>query len=179
MVCLCIVGVQLLRMVLLPWTRSNKLSKNSRHRSFDLPSTNMYSVCFINTVKSLSSYNQRCLGVQFTTLGAEKTYHNDIELSHDETWSSWCLDVTIGMNLPEMPANIRELLPSTFYNFKVFYNPAQTSEPEQSQSSQSQSQSSSQDASEPDGQVFMKRKKGGGVRASCFLSLAKEALSCI
>jgi len=98
-------------------------------------------------------FNQYVLSVQFTTLGAEKTYHNDIELSHDETWSSWCLDVTIGMNLPEMPANIRELLPSTFYNFKVFYNPAQTSEPEQSQSSQSQSQSSSQDASEPDGQI--------------------------
>jgi len=95
-------------------------------------------------------FNDYVLSVQFTTLEAQKAYHNDIVLSHDETWSSWCLDVTVGVNLPEMPADIRALLPSTFYNFKVFYNPAPSSSdveapvhPELPQISESSSQEES------------------------------------
>jgi hypothetical protein len=93
-------------------------------------------------------FDQYILSIQFTTLDAEKEHHNDIVLSHDETWSSWCLDVTLGVNLPELPANIRDALPPTFYEFRVFYNPAPSSseyqDPEQSQASSTEEESSSE-----------------------------------
>jgi hypothetical protein len=95
-------------------------------------------------------FDQYILSIQFTTLDAEREHHNDIELSHDETWSSWCLDVTLGVNLPELPANIRDALPPTFYEFRVFYNPAPNGgdadphDPELSESSSTQDESSSE-----------------------------------
>jgi len=62
-------------------------------------------------------FKQYVLGVQISTLGIQQTVHN-FTLLEGENWSDYCLDIQLGIALPEV---VSKLLPGIFLEFRVFY----------------------------------------------------------
>jgi len=76
---------------------------------------------FVATYVHTTPLNDYVIGVSVSMLTVQKAFHN-ITLSHNENWSDFCLDVMLGIPLPQ---DFAMYLPSTFFDLRVFYRVAE------------------------------------------------------